>query len=125
MFQALTRCDTASVLDMDRKLHGMPAMELIARAFYTARALTDIQEHTHAALMYVQRIPPTHTALEQHVKSVVFQGGHVWGQTRVSQPVLPSLVHGTRLIMDYMNHTGTHFQDLLQSVTCSMQERML
>jgi len=45
MFQALTGCDTASVLnllDMDRKLHGMPAMELIARACYTACALTDI-----------------------------------------------------------------------------------
>ena len=57
MFQALTGCDTASVLsllDMDRKLHGMPAMELIARACYTACALTDIQEHKRAALMYVQ-----------------------------------------------------------------------
>ena len=90
MFQALTRCDTAllipiKLLDMDRKLHGMPAMELIVRACYTACALTDIQEHICAALMYVQRIPPTHTALEQHVKSVVFQGGHVWGQIRVSQ----------------------------------------
>ena len=79
---------------MDRKLHGMPDMELIARARYTARALTDIQEHKRAALMYVQRIPPTRTALEQHVKSVVFQGGYEWGQIRVSQPVLPSLVHG-------------------------------
>jgi len=39
--------------------------------------------------------------------------------------VLPSLVHGTRLIMAYMNHTGPHFQYLLQSVTCGMQERML
>jgi len=56
---------------MDRKLHGIPAMELTARACYTACALTDIQEHKCAALMYVQRILPTHTALEQHVKSVV------------------------------------------------------
>ena len=52
-------------------------------------------------------------------------GWSCWGQTRVSQPVLPSLVHGTRLIMAYMNHTGPHFQYLLQSVTCDMQERML
>ena len=90
MFQALTGCDTASVLnllDMDRKLHGMPAIELIARACYTACALTDIQEHKRAALMYVQRIPPTHTALQQHVKSVVFQGGDICGQTHVSQLV--------------------------------------
>ena len=38
MFQTLTRRDTASVLNllkMDRKLHGMPAMELVARACYT------------------------------------------------------------------------------------------
>ena len=68
----------------------MGCLELIARACYTACALTctDIQEHKRAAL-HVQRIPPTHTALEQHLKSVVFQGGHVWG---VSQPVLPSRV---------------------------------
>ena len=71
--------------------------------------------HVHSlTFMYVQRIPPTHTILEQHVKSVVFQGGHIRGQIHVSQHVLPSLVHGTRLIMDYMNHTGPHFQDLLQ-----------
>ena len=38
----------------------------------------------------VQRIPPTRAALEQHVKRAVFQGGHVWGQTLVPQPVLPS-----------------------------------
>ena len=69
----------------------MGCMELIARACYTACALTDIQEHKHAALMYVQRIPPTQgIALEHHVKSVVFQGDHVWGQSLVSQPVLPS-----------------------------------
>ena len=95
----------------------MGCMELIAKACYTACALTNIQEHKRAALMYVQRILPTHTALEHHVKSVVFQGGHVWGQTLASQLVLPSLVHGTRLIMDYMNHTGriseTYYSRLL------------
>ena len=32
----------------------------------------------------MQRIPPTHAALEQHVKSVVFQDGHVWGQIHVT-----------------------------------------
>ena len=38
----------------------------------------------------VQRIPPTRAALEQHVKRAVFQGGHIWGQTLIPQPVLPS-----------------------------------
>ena len=38
----------------------------------------------------VKRIPPTRAALEQHVKRAVFQGGHVWGQSLVPDPVLPS-----------------------------------
>ena len=39
---------------------------------------------------FVQRIPPTRAALEQHVERDVFQGGHIWGQTLIPQPVLPS-----------------------------------
>ena len=35
-------------------------------------------------------IPPTRASLEQHVKRAVFQGGYVWGQTLLHQPVLPS-----------------------------------
>ena len=35
-------------------------------------------------------IPPTKASLEQHVKRAVFQGGCVWGQTLLGQPVLPS-----------------------------------
>ncbi len=38
----------------------------------------------------VMRIPPTRAALEQHVKRAAFQGGHVWGQTLLPQPALPS-----------------------------------
>ena len=38
----------------------------------------------------VLRIPPTRAALEQHVKRAAFQGGHVWGQTLLPQPTLPS-----------------------------------
>lgn len=38
----------------------------------------------------VQRIPPTHAALEQHVKRAVFQGGHIWGQALIPHPELPS-----------------------------------
>lgn len=38
----------------------------------------------------VQRIPPSLAALEQHVKRATFQGGHIWGQVLVPQPLLPS-----------------------------------
>ena len=38
----------------------------------------------------VQRIPPTHAALEQHVKRAAFQGGHIWGQALIPHPVFPS-----------------------------------
>ena len=37
----------------------------------------------------VQNIPPTYAALEQHVKRYALQGGHVWGQALVPEPVLP------------------------------------
>ena len=35
-------------------------------------------------------IPPTNAALEQHVKRTVFQGGFIWSQTLLKQPILPS-----------------------------------
>ena len=41
----------------------------------------------------MKRIPPTHAALEQHVKRAVFQGGYVWvggGGGIVPHPVLSS-----------------------------------
>ena len=38
----------------------------------------------------VKRIPPTHAALEQHVKQAAIEGGHVWGQALTPYPVLCS-----------------------------------
>lgn len=35
-------------------------------------------------------IPPTRAALLQHAKRATYQGGHVWGQTHVRDPDLPS-----------------------------------
>ena len=35
-------------------------------------------------------IPPAKAALEQHVRRVVLQGVHTWGQTLLCQPALPS-----------------------------------
>ena len=38
----------------------------------------------------MKAIPPTRAALEQHVKRTVYQGGYVWGQSLIANPVLPS-----------------------------------
>ena len=38
----------------------------------------------------VKAISPTRVALEQHVKRTVYQGGYVWGQSLIANPVLPS-----------------------------------
>ena len=38
----------------------------------------------------IKRTPPTRAALEQHVKRATYQGGHVWGQSLQTTPVLPS-----------------------------------
>ena len=38
----------------------------------------------------VQLIPPTKAALDEHVKRAAYQGGHVWGQTLLPTPELPS-----------------------------------
>ena len=38
----------------------------------------------------VENIPPTKEALRQHVKRAVFQAGHIWGQSQIANPVIPS-----------------------------------
>ena len=38
----------------------------------------------------LEKIPPTQEALLQHTKHSVYQGGHIWAQTLVTQPVFPS-----------------------------------
>ena len=38
----------------------------------------------------ISNIPPTRDALLQHVKRAAYQGGHVWSQTLVVDPALPS-----------------------------------
>jgi len=37
----------------------------------------------------IERIPPTHGALVQHLLRAAFQGGHVWGQMLLKDPPLP------------------------------------
>ena len=38
----------------------------------------------------VENIPPTKEALRQHVKRAVFQAGHIWGQSQIAKPEIPS-----------------------------------
>ena len=38
----------------------------------------------------LEKIPPTQEALFQHTKSSVYHGEHIWAQTLVTQPVLPT-----------------------------------
>ena len=38
----------------------------------------------------VQQIPPIRGVLEEHVKSAVYKGGHIWGKTLLPDSVLPS-----------------------------------
>ena len=38
----------------------------------------------------LEKLPPTQEALLQHTNRSVYQGKHIWAQTLVTQPVLPS-----------------------------------
>ena len=38
----------------------------------------------------VENIPPTQDALLQHVRRATYQGGHIWSQSLLLQPKLPS-----------------------------------
>ena len=38
----------------------------------------------------VKQIPPTRAALEQHILRATYQGGHIWGQSLLASPALPS-----------------------------------
>ena len=46
------------------------------------------QLFTHNRKM--ENIPPTLHALKQHVKRAVFQAGHIWGQSLIGEPNVPS-----------------------------------
>ena len=74
--------------------HSMQAIERFVILMYdrtsTCTDVNKARKKLFAKRSSVQRIPPTRAALEQHVKRAVFQGGHVWGQILVPQPVLPS-----------------------------------
>ena len=43
-----------------------------------------------AKRLKAEQIPPTFDALEQHLRRAIYQGGYVWVQALLLQPVLPS-----------------------------------
>ena len=56
----------------------------------TCSDVNKARKRLFAKTLSVQRIPPSHAGLHQHVKRAVFQGGYVWGQTLIPHPMLPS-----------------------------------
>ncbi len=38
----------------------------------------------------LENIPPSRAALFQHVKHAIYQAGHIWGNTLIACPSLPS-----------------------------------
>ena len=38
----------------------------------------------------MENIPPSQAALLEHSKRAAFQAGHIWGQTLVSEPEVPT-----------------------------------
>ena len=117
MFHAITGYDTVSAFVGHGKKSARATWnslpELTDALLSLANAPTSLQEDTmhvidiFVILLYnrtrkykarkklfakkssVQNIPPTYAALEQHVKRSALQGGHVWGQALVPEPVLP------------------------------------
>ena len=43
-----------------------------------------------AKRLKAEQIPPTFDALEQHLRRAIYQGGYVWAQALLKQPVVPS-----------------------------------
>ena len=43
-----------------------------------------------AKRLKAEQIPPTFDALELHLRRAIYQGGYVWAQALLTQPVLPS-----------------------------------
>ena len=120
MLHALTGCDTASsfaghgkktagtiwtvlpeltnaLLKLSSAPSGIPddVMHIIERFVIllydrTCKEINKTRKIIFAKKNNVQLIPPTKAALGEHVKRAAYQGGHVWGQTLLPTPELPS-----------------------------------
>ena len=56
----------------------------------TLTHVNEAREELFSQRHKMENIPPTLAALEQHIKRAAYQAGHVWGQTLIGQPEIPS-----------------------------------
>ena len=72
----------------------MPTIERFVILLYdrtnTGADINKARQQIFSRRPNVKQIPPTRAAVEQHVKRATYQGGHVWGQTLLANPTLPS-----------------------------------
>ena len=72
----------------------MPTIERFVILLYdrtnTGADINKARQQIFSRKPNVKQIPPTRAAVEQHVKRATYQGGHVWGQTLLANPTLPS-----------------------------------
>ena len=54
----------------------------------------------------VKQIPPTKAAVEQHVQTVTYQGGHIRGQSLLVAPALPTSWGWRKTRVVCINKTG-------------------
>ena len=54
------------------------------------RHVNEARKQLFAQNRKMENIPPTSHALEQHVKRAVYQAGHIWGQSLIGEPEVPS-----------------------------------
>jgi len=87
-FLRLSRAPTQISLDEMEQIE-----RYVVLLYQRTSALSHVNEarkqlFTHNRKMV--NIPPTLHALEQHVKRAVFQAGHIWGQSFIGEPNVPS-----------------------------------
>ncbi len=73
---------------------GLNAIERYVVLFYQrTSALSHVNEawkQLFAQNRKMENSPPTWHALEQHVTRAVYQAGHIWGQSLIGEPEVPS-----------------------------------
>ena len=52
-------------------------------------SVNDLRTHLFSHNRAIENIPPTKSALEQHIKRAVYVAGFIWGQTLIANPSIP------------------------------------